>query len=144
MADLQAVLARNPACPAREIQDGFVVMAADGRTTHPLDGVAAFIWRQLDGRRDLAAVRDGLIAEFEVETAEAEADLLAFVGQMVEAGLVIRPDDGKPSYDRFRDRIMFPIRDRRGRSLLRRDRRRFGRRRCGRYCHWVCGQRHPF
>lgn len=37
--------------------------------------------------------------------------------QMVEAGLVIRPDDGKPSYDRFRDRIMFPIRDARGRVI---------------------------
>jgi DNA primase len=37
--------------------------------------------------------------------------------QMVEAGLVIRPDDGKPSYDRFRDRIMFPIRDGRGRVI---------------------------
>ena len=37
--------------------------------------------------------------------------------QMVEAGLVIRPDDGKPSYDRFRDRIMFPIRDPRGRVI---------------------------
>ena len=37
--------------------------------------------------------------------------------QMVEAGLVIKPDDGKPSYDRFRDRIMFPIRDPRGRVI---------------------------
>jgi hypothetical protein len=89
MADLQSVLARNPACPAREVQDGYVVMAADGRTTHPLDGVAAFIWRQLDGRRDLAAVRDDLVEEFEVEAAEAEADLLAFADQLLAADLVV-------------------------------------------------------
>jgi DNA primase len=37
--------------------------------------------------------------------------------QMIEAGLVIKPDDGRPSYDRFRDRIMFPIRDPRGRVI---------------------------
>lgn len=37
--------------------------------------------------------------------------------QMDEAGLVTRPDDGKPAYDRFRDRIMFPIRDPRGRVI---------------------------
>ena len=37
--------------------------------------------------------------------------------QMDEAGLVIRPEDGGPSYDRFRDRIMFPIRDPRGRVI---------------------------
>ncbi len=35
---------------------------------------------------------------------------------MIEAGLVARPDDGAP-YDRFRDRILFPIRDPRGRCI---------------------------
>lgn len=28
---------------------------------------------------------------------------------LVEAGLIIKPDDGGPSYDRFRNRVMFPI-----------------------------------
>ncbi len=37
--------------------------------------------------------------------------------QMDEAGLIFRPEDGGPSYDRFRDRIMFPIRDPRGRVI---------------------------
>ncbi|MTH99577.1 DNA primase [Roseibium sp. RKSG952] len=36
---------------------------------------------------------------------------------MVEAGLVIRPDDGRPSYDRFRGRLMIPIQDDRGRVV---------------------------
>ncbi len=34
---------------------------------------------------------------------------------IVEAGLCARPDDGGAPYDRFRDRIIFPIRDARGR-----------------------------
>ncbi|RFB03874.1 DNA primase [Parvularcula marina] len=33
---------------------------------------------------------------------------------LVEAGLVIRPDDGGKPYDKFRDRVMFPILGRRG------------------------------
>jgi len=37
--------------------------------------------------------------------------------QMVEAGLLIRPDDGRPAYDRFRGRVMFPIADGRGRII---------------------------
>ncbi len=38
--------------------------------------------------------------------------------QMVEAGLLIDPDDpSRPPYDRFRDRVMFPIGDRRGRII---------------------------
>ncbi|MBA1149011.1 DNA primase [Ectothiorhodospiraceae bacterium WFHF3C12] len=35
---------------------------------------------------------------------------------LAEAGLIIRKDNGR-AYDRFRDRIMFPIRDRRGRTV---------------------------
>ena len=36
------------------------------------------------------------------------------VEQMAEAGLVISGDDIPVAYDRFRDRVMFPIRDPRG------------------------------
>ncbi|VAX08389.1 DNA primase [hydrothermal vent metagenome] len=36
--------------------------------------------------------------------------------QLVTTGMLIRKDDGR-CYDRFRDRIMFPIRDRRGRCI---------------------------
>ena len=37
---------------------------------------------------------------------------------MVEAGLLIAPESGpRASYDRFRDRLMFPIADRRGRTV---------------------------
>jgi DNA primase len=36
---------------------------------------------------------------------------------LVEAGLLIAPEDGGQAYDRFRDRIMFPITDGRGRII---------------------------
>ncbi|MDF2367758.1 DNA primase [Sneathiella sp.] len=36
---------------------------------------------------------------------------------LIEGGLVIKPEDGRESYDRFRDRLMFPIADRRGRVI---------------------------
>jgi DNA primase len=37
--------------------------------------------------------------------------------RLVEAGLLIAPDDEREPYDRFRGRLMFPIRDRRGRVI---------------------------
>jgi DNA primase len=37
--------------------------------------------------------------------------------QMLEAGLLRRPDDGRAPYPFFRDRVMFPITDRRGRVI---------------------------
>ncbi|WP_210260134.1 DNA primase [Hongsoonwoonella zoysiae] len=36
---------------------------------------------------------------------------------MIEAGLVIKPDDGRASYDRFRNRLIIPIQDDRGRVV---------------------------
>ncbi|HET9159272.1 MAG TPA: DNA primase, partial [Caulobacteraceae bacterium] len=38
-------------------------------------------------------------------------------GELVEAGLLIAPEDGGAPYDRFRERIIFPIGDARGRLL---------------------------
>ena len=35
----------------------------------------------------------------------------------ITAGLLIRPEDGRPSYDRFRGRLMIPIHDERGRVV---------------------------
>ena len=37
--------------------------------------------------------------------------------RLVEAGLCIQPEDGTAPYDRFRGRIIFPIRDGRGRAI---------------------------
>ncbi len=36
---------------------------------------------------------------------------------LLEAGLLIKPEDGGTTYDRFRGRVMFPIADRRGRII---------------------------
>jgi len=36
---------------------------------------------------------------------------------LIEAGIASRPDDGGAPYDAFRDRIIFPIRDQRGRCI---------------------------
>ncbi len=41
----------------------------------------------------------------------------ARVGDLVEAGLLISPEGGGQPYDRFRDRLMFPILDARGRIV---------------------------
>lgn len=37
--------------------------------------------------------------------------------QLLDCGLIIKPDDGRESYDRFRNRLMFPIMDVKGRII---------------------------
>jgi DNA primase len=41
----------------------------------------------------------------------------ALVPELVKAGLLVSPDDGTAPYDRFRDRVIFPIADERGRLI---------------------------
>jgi len=53
--------------------------------------------------------RQGLFAH--LRDAGVDADMI------VEAGLAARPDDGGAPFDRFRGRIIFPIRDARGRCI---------------------------
>lgn len=87
-ADMDNVLVPNELCPVREVGSGLVLMAPGGTATHSLDEIGAFIWRQFDGRRRLADVVDALIAEYDVDAAEAADDARAFVSQLIEAGLI--------------------------------------------------------
>lgn len=70
-------------------------------------------------------LEDRTIARFRLGYAPESRDALkrALVpkgyseAQLVEAGLLIKPDDGRSPYDRFRGRVMFPISDKRGRVI---------------------------
>ncbi|MGC9469021.1 MAG: PqqD family protein [Anaerolineae bacterium] len=54
----------------------------DLESIYTLNETAARIWELLDGERTLAEVRDAIVAEFEVEADEAEADLVELVAQL--------------------------------------------------------------
>jgi DNA primase len=77
--------------------------------------------RYLDGRGVGAPARErfelGYAAPERRALTEHLTGLGAPVADLVEAGLSIAPEDGGPPFDRFRDRLMFPIRDARGRCI---------------------------
>ena len=54
--------------------------------------VGGFIWEQLDGVRDLAAIVAEVVANFQVDRERAAADVLAFAEQVLEHSLAeLRP-----------------------------------------------------
>ena len=53
-----------------------------------LNPIGAFIWDELDGERDLAAIHRELIETFEVSAEEAREDLSDYVERLLAAGLV--------------------------------------------------------
>ena len=82
----------------------------------------AAMLHRADGREALAYLRgrevtDAQIEAFQIGFAPASRNALkdyllnkGFTDDvLVEAGLLIKPEDGSASYDRFRNRIMFPI-----------------------------------
>jgi hypothetical protein len=90
---LEAVHRRSPDLIERRILDDTVLVPirgdlADLQRIFALNPVAQHIWAQLDGEHDLVAVRDSLVARFEVQPAQAEADLLEFIAQLHTAGLI--------------------------------------------------------
>jgi DNA primase len=96
-------------------------LAAKWFTAQLVSGAGAGARAYLDRRQ----VSEAAIANFRLgfapnnRTALKEALLARGVTEatLIEGGLIIKPDDGRESYDRFRDRLMFPITDRRGRVI---------------------------
>jgi hypothetical protein len=60
---------------------------------HSIDGVGRRIWELVQEPRSVREIRDTLIAEFEVEEQQCEADLLAFLCDLESAGLVHADDE---------------------------------------------------
>ena len=89
MLALNAVPRHNPGCPVREIGDGLVIMAPQGDTTHSLEDLGAFIWKEIDGVKTLSAILEAILDNYDVDNPTAEADLLQFTEQMIEAKLLL-------------------------------------------------------
>ena len=53
-----------------------------------LDGVGKLIWESISDGKSLADAVDAIVAEYEVDNSQAEADVKAFASQLVERGLL--------------------------------------------------------
>ncbi|MGF1445662.1 MAG: DNA primase [Pikeienuella sp.] len=93
-------------------------VAAFGRAFRAAGGAEA---RGYAARRGLTAAT---LERFEIGYAPAARGYLTdlfrgrdSVAEAIEAGLLIAPEDGGAPFDRFRDRLIFPIRDAKGRCI---------------------------
>lgn len=104
-----------------------------GTLSDAMDAVAKWYAAQLKGQIGRAAhdyikgrgLTDETIERFGLgyapgaRTSLKDALIARGVGedQLIETGMLIKPEGGGASYDRFRDRLMFPITDRQGRVI---------------------------
>jgi hypothetical protein len=72
----------------RIVADEGVVIRQQAAEVLVVNEVGARLLQLLDGKRSLAQVRARLAAEFEVEPAELERDVAAYVDALIAAGVV--------------------------------------------------------
>lgn len=53
-----------------------------------LNPVAQYIWKELDGKRSLEEIRDGVMTNFAVGKEQADGDIQEFIDELLEAGLI--------------------------------------------------------
>lgn len=58
-----------------------------------LNPLGARIWALVQQSRTVSEIRDAILAEYEVEPARCESDLLSLLGQLAEGGLIELRDE---------------------------------------------------
>jgi methyltransferase-like protein len=61
---------------------------ADMQRIFTLNSVAEYIWQELDGKKSLDDVCNGVMERFEVGREDAESDIGNFISELLRAGLI--------------------------------------------------------
>lgn len=61
---------------------------AEMQRIYGLNPVAEYIWQQLDGKRNLADVYDGVVINFDVKKEQAKSDIQEFILQLLESDMI--------------------------------------------------------
>ncbi len=72
----------------RETPDGVVIVDPTGGNVRVLNEVASDIWKLLNDNKTTADIEAFLVAEYEVESAQAAADVQHFLNDLAQQGLV--------------------------------------------------------
>lgn len=80
---------RNPKLPSQQIQGQVVIVVPARSELHQLDEVGTFLWDELKTRRSAPDLARAVSEEFDVDPAQAEKDVRAFLNALDEKGLLI-------------------------------------------------------
>lgn len=71
-----------------------VILGLGNGVYYGLNPVGASIWKLLEQPRTVTELRDAIVAEYQVDAATAQADLLHLLGDLAANGLVeLHPED---------------------------------------------------
>ena len=79
MADLTAVLKKNPNAAYRLYDGEATVVLPDRSEVHVINAVGSLVWDRIDGRRTLGEILEAVLEEFEIGRDEVEQDVHEFI-----------------------------------------------------------------
>lgn len=93
MLDLASCYKQDPSIVSREIAGEVILVpirnnVGDLESIYTLNETAATVWASLDGQTPLTAILDLIVADYEVEVQEAQADLCDLIEQLTAIGAV--------------------------------------------------------
>ena len=96
--ELEDVYARNEDIISRRIIDELILVpirksVADMETLYTLNDVGARVYELIDGKRNVGAIVDDIVAEFEVTADEAKTHVFEFLEQLLEIDSVRKVED---------------------------------------------------
>ena len=88
MIPLDSYAVPNPAVVGRIVEGEAVLVLPEQGQVKVLNEVGARVWVLADGARTLRQIAAALCDEYDVNQAQAEADVSDFVAQLAERGIV--------------------------------------------------------
>ena len=90
---MDVTYAKNPDIIFRKIAGEFILVpirqkAVDLKCVYTLNPTAAFLWELIDSKQSVAQLADKFTAEFEVDSGQAQADVLEIVSQLESLSLI--------------------------------------------------------
>ena len=87
MAGLKSILSQSTTIVTRKTGNEYVLVPitnniADMNSVYTLNETGAFIWEQIDGKRNVEEIISALIAEYDIDKQNAESDVFNFIENM--------------------------------------------------------------
>ena len=89
----ESVVAATTDQVSADLQGEAIVLGLEQGMYYGLDEVGSLVWQLLAEPRPVATIRDRIVAEYDVDPAICERDLLTFLDGLAEEGLIEVRDD---------------------------------------------------
>ncbi|MEM7116769.1 MAG: lasso peptide biosynthesis PqqD family chaperone [Chloroflexota bacterium] len=88
MITLSSTIGYHPNILASDLEDELVMLNLESSHYYGLEAVGKFIWEQLAQSKTVAQLVDELLAEFKVERETCEQEVLLFLQDLAQEGLI--------------------------------------------------------